>query len=44
MRNTIKKIGLTVTAGHLGALVGAAVPTLCPEHIDQLPSAGGGGA
>ena len=32
------------TAGHLGALVGAAVPAFCPEHIDQLPSTGGGNA
>lgn len=32
----------TETAGHLGALVGAAVPTFCPEYLDQLPSNGGG--
>ena len=32
------------TAGHLGALVGAAVPAFCPEHIDQLPSTGDGNA
>ena len=28
------------TAGHLGAVVGAAVPAFCPEHLDQLPSTG----
>src|SRR5690606_3297067 len=27
-------------AGHLGAVVGAAVPAFCPEHLDQLPSTG----
>ena len=32
------------TASHLGALVGAAVPAFCPEHLDQLPSTGGDSA
>ena len=32
------------TAGHLGVVVGAAVPAFCPEHLDQLPSTGGGNA